>query len=63
MLDGNENQASNMEKDNKEKDKKNIYIFITDSYSHLIAITHIRQREQNAIDCLKFSVLFHLYHF
>lgn len=42
MLDGNENQASNMEKDNKEKDKKNIYIFITDSYSYLIAITHIR---------------------
>lgn len=42
IFDDNEGQAGNIEKNDKEKDKKNIYISLSNSYSYMIAIMHMR---------------------
>lgn len=45
IFDDNEDQAGNIEKDDEEKDKENIYIFFPDSYSHMVAIMHMCWKE------------------
>lgn len=41
ILDNNENQASDIGENDKEEDEENIYVFITDSYSHVINMTRM----------------------
>lgn len=41
IFDSNENQASDIGENDGEKDKENIYVSITDLYSHVVAIIRI----------------------
>lgn len=41
ILDNDKNQASNIRENDKEEDEENIYVLITDSYSHVVNMTRM----------------------
>ncbi len=62
MFDGEDTNADDKEEDIEEEGEENIDLPMADSYSHAVAITRMRWREQDSTDCLESSVLSHLYH-
>lgn len=62
LIDGEDVDVDNREKNVEGKDENNINLSTADSYSHAIAIARMHWREKDKSDCLESSVLFHLYH-
>lgn len=63
MFDNEGSNPDNREEDIEEKNENNIDLPITNTYSDAVAITYIRWKEQDVINCLESSVLSHLHHF
>lgn len=61
-IDGEDTNADDREEDIEEKEEENINLPMADAFSHAVAITRMRWKEQDATNCLESSMLSHLHH-